>query len=116
MTPDLAALLARLYQSAEALPPEEAPEFIGALESAKAKAWARLIVLGNPSMNGSLGGPLVAERDPLLTPEEAARLLGVKVQWLYRHAKRLPFTRRLSRKCLRFSEAGLRKWQAAKRA
>lgn len=57
-----------------------------------------------------------AEPDHLLTPEEAAQLLGVKVSWLYRHAKRLPFTRRLSRKCLRFSEAALGKWQAAKRA
>ena len=56
------------------------------------------------------------EGDHFLTPEEAAKILGVTVPWLYRHAARLPFTRRLSRKCLRFSEAAVRKWQAAKRA
>jgi predicted DNA-binding transcriptional regulator AlpA len=53
--------------------------------------------------------------DHLLTPEEAAEKLNVKLCWLYRHAKKLPFTRRLSRKALRFSEAGLLRWQAAKK-
>ena len=49
--------------------------------------------------------------DRLLKPEEAARMLNVTPRWLYRHAKKLPFTRRLSRKALRFSEAGLLRWQ-----
>jgi hypothetical protein len=44
--------------------------------------------------------------DRLLTPEQASGALGVTVRWLYRHAGDLPFTRRLSRKTLRFSEAG----------
>lgn len=57
-----------------------------------------------------------AEPDRLLPPGEAACLLGVTPRWLYRHAKHLPFTRRLSRKCLRFSEAGLRRWQVTKKA
>jgi len=56
------------------------------------------------------------EKDQLLNPEEAATRLGVTVKWLYRHAKQLPFTRRLSRKALRFSEQGLQRWLAAKRA
>lgn len=55
------------------------------------------------------------EAEHLLTPTEAAALLGVTVTWLYRHASRLPFTRRLSRKALRFSEAGLRRWLAARK-
>ena len=45
--------------------------------------------------------------DRLLTPEDAAARLGVGVRWLYRHADQFTFTRRLSRKCLRFSEQGL---------
>ena len=53
--------------------------------------------------------------DKLLTPEEAAEILGQKVRWLYRHAAILPFTRRISRKNLRFSEAGLRRWISAKK-
>jgi predicted DNA-binding transcriptional regulator AlpA len=48
--------------------------------------------------------------DRLLTPEETAGVLGVSLRWLYRHADRLPFTRRLSRKCLRFSESGVYKY------
>jgi hypothetical protein len=52
------------------------------------------------------------EGDRLLTAEEASAILGVTPRWLYRHARRLPFSRRLSRKVLRFSAVGLRKWQA----
>jgi hypothetical protein len=55
-----------------------------------------------------------APPDRLMTPEQAAILLGVTPRWLYRHAPRLPFTRRLSRKVLRFSEVGLRRWQASR--
>ncbi len=52
--------------------------------------------------------------DRLLTPQEAATILGQSVPWLYRHAAKFPFTRRISRRNLRFSEAGLRRWIAAK--
>ena len=55
------------------------------------------------------------EADRLLTPQEAAVILGKDVRWLYRHAKKLPFTRRLNRKTLRFSEPGLRRWIDAKK-
>ena len=50
------------------------------------------------------------ENDRLLTATEAAALLGVTPRWLYRHARRLPFARRLSRKVLRFSEVGVRRY------
>src|SRR6266542_4052549 len=56
-----------------------------------------------------------AEKDTLLTADEAAALMGVNRRWLYRHAAKLPFTRRISRKNLRFLEAGLRRWLAAKK-
>ncbi len=54
--------------------------------------------------------------DRLLTTDEAAALLRVTPQWLYRRADRLPFARRLSRKALRFSEAGVHRWMATKRS
>jgi predicted DNA-binding transcriptional regulator AlpA len=54
--------------------------------------------------------------DKLLAATEAALLLGVTSRWLYRHWKTLPFARRLSRKTLRFSEAGIRRYMAAKHA
>ena len=56
-----------------------------------------------------------ADKESLLTPDDAANLLGVNRRWLYRHANTLPFARRISRKNLRFSEAGLRRWIAAKK-
>jgi hypothetical protein len=37
-----------------------------------------------------------AEESRLLTPDEAAAIIGVKKDWLFRHGKRLPFVRRLS--------------------
>lgn len=55
-------------------------------------------------------------QDRLLTAEKAAPILNTTPRWLYRHHKNLPFTRRLSRKCLRFSEAGLMKWLAVKKS
>ena len=61
--------------------------------------------------NGNHGpGP-----DRLLTPEEAAKLMSVDVAWLYRHSKQLPFTKRLSKKALRFGERGLMRWLAARK-
>ena len=45
--------------------------------------------------------------DRLLTAKEAADLLNVTPRWLYR--RQLPFAR-LSRRAVRFSEAGLRRW------
>ncbi len=54
--------------------------------------------------------------DDLLTVEEAAAVLRVSPRWLYRHAKKLPFSRKLSRKVLRFSRAGITRWLATKRA
>jgi hypothetical protein len=47
---------------------------------------------------------------------EAASVLSVPLRWLYRHAKQFTFTRRLSRKRLRFSEAGLRRYLATKKS
>ncbi len=56
------------------------------------------------------------EEDSLLTADEAAPLLNVTVRWLYRRASKLPFTKRLSRRNLRFSRAGLLRWRDAKKA
>ena len=54
------------------------------------------------------------EDDRLLDAEEAAKVLSVSSDWLYRHAKRLPFTRKLGPKMLRFSSQGIQKWLQAK--
>jgi excisionase family DNA binding protein len=50
------------------------------------------------------------EGPPLLTVEEAARMLSVSPDYLYRHAKKLPFARKVGPKMLRFSRQGIVKW------
>jgi hypothetical protein len=56
------------------------------------------------------------EPDRMLTVDEAAARLRRSRQWIYRHADRLPFVRRLSRKSLLCSESGLNAYLAAKPA
>ena len=58
--------------------------------------------------------PAWSEED-LLTIDEAAARLRVSPRWLYRHAKTLPFSRKLSRKVLRFSRVGMARWLATRR-
>jgi len=48
--------------------------------------------------------------DHLLDAEETAKVLSVSPDWLYRHSSRLPFTRKLGPKMLRFSHQGLLRW------
>jgi predicted DNA-binding transcriptional regulator AlpA len=50
------------------------------------------------------------QEDRLITIEEAAKLLSVSEDWLYRHGKKLPFTRKIHHKMLRFSYQGLQKY------
>lgn len=55
------------------------------------------------------------EEDRLLDAEEAARVLCVSPDWLYRQAKKLPFTRKLGPKMLRFSSQGIQKYLATRK-
>ncbi len=55
------------------------------------------------------------EEDRLLSIEEASTLLAVSEDWLYRHARKLPFTRRLGPKMLRFSTLGIQKYLAGRK-
>ena len=80
----MATLLQLVLNAARELPAEELPGLIGQLEAAKATAWARLAA---PT-------PTHSERDELLSVLEAARRLGVSEDYLYRHSREYPFTRR----------------------
>ena len=53
--------------------------------------------------------------EKLLDPDKAAKVLDVSVDWLYHHAKQLPFTRKLGPKMLRFSYAGMLRWMKSKK-
>jgi predicted DNA-binding transcriptional regulator AlpA len=54
--------------------------------------------------------------DRLLDIDEAAKLLSVSPDWLYRNAKSLPFVRKLGAKMLRFSYQGIMKYLASRQA
>ena len=55
------------------------------------------------------------DEDRLVDAEEAAKTMCVSVEWLYRNAKRLPFTRKLGHKMLRFSSVGIQKYLAVRK-
>ncbi len=54
--------------------------------------------------------------DRVLTAEQAGEILGTSPDWLYRHASKLPFTRKLGPKMLRFSYQGIQKWLATRKS
>ncbi len=111
-TPDpIKFLVARLEEALAQASPDALPEILGELERVKARLWVRMLG-GTPSKEAHKPPP---PEDRLLTPEEAARALNTTATWIYRNSKSLPFTRKLSRKCLRFSENGLRKWMESRR-
>ncbi len=53
--------------------------------------------------------------DRLLDAQEAARLLSVTTDWLYRNARKLPFSRKLGRKMLRFSSQAIQRYLATRK-
>jgi len=53
--------------------------------------------------------------DRLLDAGETAKVLCVSEDWLYRNARKLPFTRKLGPKMLRFSYEGIVKWLATRK-
>ncbi len=95
------------------IPTEQIPAILAELAAIQTALAARLLNV-QVQGNGKLESP--PQDDRLLTAEQASEILGVKPRWLYRHAVNLPFARKLSRKTLRFSENGVRKYQAIKRA
>ena len=102
----MAQRLEALLVSPGSVPLEDLPALLSTLASIQMAVSSRLLA-AQPSVTPA--------PDSLLTVAEAAEILEVTPQWMYRHADRLPFTRRLSRKALRFSQAGLQKWLATRR-
>lgn len=58
----------------------------------------------------------VSGEDRLLDTEEAARVLSVSPDWLYRNARHLPFARKIGPKMLRFSLLGIQRYLATRRS
>jgi predicted DNA-binding transcriptional regulator AlpA len=107
MPPPRLAEVVSLPELVATLPLAEVPALLGELEAIRVRLLARLLAqrCGPPQRDD---GP----EDQLLTPAATAKQLGVTVKWLYRNRHRLPFTRRLSRKAIRFSSLGVARWLA----
>ncbi len=117
MTVKLAALAADPSRVAD-VAPQALPALLGELEALRSTIWAQLqaaaVLPPGPATptqqrNDHPGA------DRLLTVTEVAIRLGVDRRWVYRRADALPFTRRLSRGTLRFSERGLERWQETRK-
>lgn len=96
------------------VPANEVPGLLVRLSAVMTALAARTAV--SPVETTASKDPTPKKQDRNLTVGEAAELLGVKPSWLYRHSAKLPFTRRLSRRALRFSEKGLRRWLESRRS
>ena len=96
MTSHVTDLLSQLGDALADVPAEEVPELIGHLEAVKALAWARLV-----TVQGAINST-----DELLEVDEAASLLKVSADFLYRHHGDFNFTVRMGRN-LRFSRQGI---------
>jgi predicted DNA-binding transcriptional regulator AlpA len=73
----------------------------------------RAVVREEIKAAASANGAAKGER--LLKPEDAAELLSVSEDWLYHQANKLPFTRKLGPRLLRFSYQGMLKWMESKK-
>jgi predicted DNA-binding transcriptional regulator AlpA len=110
---EMLTLLVRDPTQLPLVPPGRIPTLIGLVRLLEARL-VQSELQPRPSPRSSVSPQEPSDR--LLTPQEAAQLLGVTVRWLYRRADKLPFGRRLSRKTLRFSEAGLRRYLSVRKA
>jgi hypothetical protein len=95
---DIAELI-REPMLAKDLSPEEIPPLLLQLATLQAAVAARFELLNHArrTIDESNSG------DRLLTVKDAAEILAVKADYLYRHASDLPFTVRVSERALRFS-------------
>ena len=74
------------------------------------EAIAEAVVKKLASQNGHK-----ESEDRLLDAAEAAKILCVSEDWLYRNARKLPFARKLGPKMLRFSYQGILKYLATRK-
>ena len=88
--------LESVLTAARTLPTEELPEFLGEVEQIRVTALARI------------SAPVIAQATPdaPLNINEASARLGLSVSYLYRHASRFGFAKRVGR-ALRFSSNGI---------
>lgn len=113
MSTDPRSVLARLAGSpgqASSLTPEDAALTSAYVLEVQAALAQRLSAAASETKPRE---SQITER--LLSPADTAERLGVTLRWLYRNAKRLPFSRKLTNRTLRFHEQGLTEYIRKKR-
>ena len=80
---------ATLLAAVDALEAAALPAFLATLAGVQARVAARLASASQRPSDGP---------DRLLSVKDAAPILGMSADWLYRNADRLPFTRRTGRR------------------
>ncbi len=96
MRDELQAVLIVVRES----PVDDLPRLLGELEEVRCTAMARLTAPAPAQQH---------QPDELLHAAEATRRLGVSQDYLYRHHRDFPFTRRVGRRLL-FSALGIEKY------
>jgi predicted DNA-binding transcriptional regulator AlpA len=98
-----------------AAPTEALPALLTEVGAALAQLAAAVVAIKARILTA--GDSTASERAPegLLDVREAAARLHMSEDWLYRHARQLPFTRRVGRRAVRFDPEGLARWVAAQR-
>jgi predicted DNA-binding transcriptional regulator AlpA len=97
------------------LPQAELPATLTHLAALQTAIAARLAERNGSVGNGTIsGGTNDSGPKGLLDVRQAAERLGMSPDWLYRHAKRLPFTCRVGRRAVKFDSRGLDRWIAAR--
>lgn len=117
MSTELDALLRQLLADPAklgAITPEQERAIVASLRAVVAVESPPLSSPAPVNAAPASSAPPWSEGD-VLTIDEAASMVKLSKRWLYRHAKALPFARKLSRKVLRFSRAGITRWLATKR-
>ena len=97
-----------LRELVTATPREQLVELVGDLAAAHAEAFLRLAAPTSPSASADVCN------EGNISVDEAARRLGMSGQWIYRHADRLPFVRKIGRRVL-CSAQGVAEWSDRQR-
>lgn len=95
---------------------EHVPALLAEVAALQAHAAALSNALSLRLLGDACGGTSGRESaERLLSVREAAERLGMSVDWMYRHARQLPFTRRVGTRTVKFDAAGLDRWVAQRR-
>ena len=98
-------------ESAGSVPAACIPALVAELASEQAALCAvQGVLTARLLMEAPADHKIGASDDRLMTADEVAAVLGVPKRWVQRRARKLPFSRFISKHAVRYSESGLKRW------